>query len=324
MPRRAKYDEDGLDGLSKQQHRCLSLTQLTELGVPSATVAYRTHPIHGRWQRILPGVVLLHRGQPTPSEKAAAALIYCREDSILTGAFSLKLQRVRDVPVTGAVETLVPIERRRQSVRFVVVERTQTLPDPVEIDGLLCAPLARSLVDHCRRMHDVDTVRAQVAHVVQSRRCSAAVIAEVISQSQRRGSAAIRMVMGEIIAGVRSVVEAKARALIRGAGLPEPEWNLDLLDQNGRFIAAPDGWYDELGIALEVNSRKWHLDPDSWEATQRRWALMARLGIIVIPITPERLEKDPAGVLRDIAEALISAAGRPRPRVIAVRRSQVA
>ena len=85
----------------------------------------------------------------------------------------------------------------------------------------------------------------------------------------------------------------------------------------------PDGWY-EAGVALEVNSRKYHLDPESWEATQERWSRMARLDITVIPVTPQRRRRDSPGLMSDIRAALDSARLRPPPRVTFKRRSQAA
>jgi hypothetical protein len=39
---------------------------------------------------------------------------------------------------------------------------------------------------------------------------------------------------------------------------------------NGDFIACPDAWWPDAGVATEIDSRQWHLAPDDWERTMTR------------------------------------------------------
>ena len=36
------------------------------------------------------------------------------------------------------------------------------------------------------------------------------------------------------------------------------------------FVAVPDAWWPDVGVAVEVESREWHLSPEDWERTMRR------------------------------------------------------
>jgi len=162
-----------------------------------------------------------------------------------------------------------------------------------------------------------------VTQAIQRSRCTLSLLEETIHTVQRQRTAAVRYVALEIIAGIRSVEEGALRWELLRAGLPEPHWNVDLYTLDGKFICSPDGWY-AAGVALEVNSRKYHLDPESWEATQERWSRMARLDITVIPVTPQRRRRDSPGLMSDIRAALDSASLRPPPRVTFKRRSQAA
>jgi hypothetical protein len=54
-----------------------------------------------------------------------------------------------------------------------------------------------------------------------------------------------------------SELEDLARAAIVGAGLPEPEWQVDISDEQG-WIGRVDGLYRSARIVLELDSHEWH------------------------------------------------------------------
>jgi hypothetical protein len=97
----------------------------------------------------------------------------------------------------------------------------------------------------------------------------------------------------------------------RGPGGQETLFNPSLYAADGTFIARPDGWWPDLGIAIEVDSLEWHLSPQDHADTLARGRRMARYQIIVLRFTPRQLRTDPATVIRDIKEALKGARGRP-------------
>ena len=38
-------------------------------------------------------------------------------------------------------------------------------------------------------------------------------------------------------------------------------FNARLLTADGDFIASPDAWWSREGVAVEIDSREWHLNP---------------------------------------------------------------
>ena len=198
------------------------------------------------------------------------------------------------------------------------------MPTPRVVNGLACAPIARAVVDACRASADLDAVRAMAAEVIQRGLCSVAALADELRACSTRGSALPRRVMREISAGVRSVAEARARALILGAGLPMPEWNVLLRTPTGRIIASPDAYWAELGVALEIDSLEWHLSPERYQRTQARQRRMTRFGILVMPVTPGAVEEHPQEFLGELSDTLTRAVGRRRPDVLVTRRSAAA
>lgn len=116
---------------------------------------------------------------------------------------------------------------------------------------------------------------------------------------------------------MRSVGEAKARELVLGSALLRPLWNPRLVEaRTGRFIAVPDAWFDEVGLAWDVDSYEWHLSPADYDRTLARRVTMTAAAIWVVPHQPKRISTDGPAVLDELARNLAQAAARPRPQVI--------
>ena len=97
--------------------------------------------------------------------------------------------------------------------------------------------------------------------------------------------------------------------LITRHRLPTPLFNPRLY-LNGTFLACPDAWWQEAGVAVEVDSKEWHFSTEeSWQDTMRRHSRMTAAGILVIHVTPKQVRVEPGRVepgrvARDIAAAL--------------------
>jgi hypothetical protein len=213
---------------------------------------------------------------------------------------------------------LVPAATKRSDAGFVVIHRTRRMPREVICDGpVRYAPAERAVADTVRAMtvRDLDAVRAVVAGAVQQGRCTVADLAAELQAGPVRGSAAFREVLAEVIDGIRSPAEADLRNLIRASDLPQPLYNPKLYLPGGVFLAQPDAWWPEHGVAAEVDSREWHLSPTDWENTMARHARMSAAGIVVLHFSPRQQRDQPAEVIGTIASAL--AAGRPLPAITA-------
>ena len=291
---------------------------LEGVGLRRSTIAHRCRP-GGPWRSLLPGVILLHNAAPTRDDRRSAALLHCGTASLLTGLDALELHGMQRAPSpNGPVHVLVPEDRRRAGHGVALVERTERLP-VAEPGRWPLAPLDRAVLDFSRRCRDRDQVRSALAEAVQRRRCSPAGLVVELNAGSQRGSALPREVLREVADGVRSVAEAKARALLLETNLPRPLWNPTLVDAaTGVFIAVPDAWFDEVGLAWEIDSHEWHLDPEDHAQTLTRRVAMTARGIAVVPHTPGRITNEWAAVCDELRRNLAQAARRPRPAVIAV------
>ena len=110
--------------------------------------------------------------------------------------------------------------------------------------------------------------------------------------------------------GIRSTAEGDLRDLIRAACLPAPLFNASLYVGDS-FLARPDAWWPEAGVAVEVDSYEWHLSPADADRTRKRHDLMGAAGIIPLHVSPRQIRREHAEVAQMIQDALDSGLNRP-------------
>jgi hypothetical protein len=309
MPQLANVDRTALTGLVSKQHGVLVRDQVLACGVSDRMISYRLRN-GGPWQLLLPGVYLAATGVPTPAQREMAALLYAGPASMITGPAALFCHGVR-VAYTEIVDVLVPTPTQRCDQSFVRLHRTGRMPELMQARGeIRYAPVARAVADTARAMGGIGDVRAVVADAVQRGRCPLEMLVAEARGGPTRGSALLRQALAEVAIGVRSSTEGDFRDLIKRAGLPVPMFNPHLY-VGTRFIARPDCWWPDAGVAAEVDSREWHLSPRDWERTLARHALMSAYGIIVLHFTPQAIRTQHAVVAENLRSAL--EAGRNRP-----------
>ncbi|NED98554.1 hypothetical protein [Phytoactinopolyspora halotolerans] len=158
----------------------------------------------------------------------------------------------------------------------------------------------------CRggRSHAADAlrnVRALMCEAVQRDACTVDGLRRALDQAGRRHTALARRVLDDLDIGCRSAPECELRDLIRTSSiLPEPLWNRPLPGARGIY---PDACWPEARLVIEVDSRSFHGFGDAPGRTERRRAEYARLGWRVLPVTPQRIRQDPAGLLAEIEAA---------------------
>jgi hypothetical protein len=328
MPRTSAFDGHRLAALAARQHGVITRAQALECGMTARVVDYRIRG-GGPWQPLLPGVYLTHTGRPADEQREMAALLYAGPRSVLTGTAALRRHGLSaGRPATGgpvadaagAVDVLVPLTTQRADVSFARFHRTARLPEGFCVAGEeRFAFVPRAVADAVRLMANLNEVRAVVAEAVQRRRCSIEHLAKELGAGPSRGSALFRRALAEVAEGVRSAVEADLRDLIRWARLPTPLYNPRLL-VGGKFLAMPDCWWPESGVAGEADSRAWHFSPRDWEKTLARHARMSSHGIIVLHITPYRIRSQRREVADEIRRAL--AVGRELPQIRTISANQ--
>jgi very-short-patch-repair endonuclease len=109
-------------------------------------------------------------------------------------------------------------------------------------------------------------------------------------------------VLAEVGAGARSAGEAAFRELVRQAGLPEPELNVDVRTAGGRYCV--DMLWRKYGVAVEIDGMEWHLNAEFWRRDLLRQNHLHAAGVVVLRFPVTRLTADPTGVIAEIRATL--------------------
>jgi hypothetical protein len=310
MTRTTRLDCDALDRLLIQQLDVIARSQALAVGVTDNALRHRLRP-GGPWCGLLPGVYMAATGAPTTLQQEMAALLYAGPGSVITGPAALRSHHIR-TELTEFVDVLVPATRQRRDTGFVRLHRTTRMPTRTwEAGPVRYVPPPRAVADAVRALTSLRDVRAVVADAVQRSKCAIGSLVTELSEGPAKGSVLFREALADVADGIRSAAEGDLRDLLARSGLPMPLFNSSLYDGGGIFIARPDAWWPGLGIAVEVDSREWHMSPEDHARTLARGRRMARYQIVVLRFTPRQIRSQPAEVIKDIKAALEGAQGRP-------------
>ena len=279
--------------------------ELRAIGVPMSTISLRILP-GGPWQRVLPGVVAGHKGVLTRFEQRLGALAYAGPGSALTGMDALDVHglRSRGLRRSERVHVLIPHTSQKGSHSFAVLTRSRREVVSSVRGGLRVVPVARAVVDACRREDALDEVRELVAAAVQQRLCTVAEVAAELRLAQRQRTALPRAVLAEVAAGIRSVAEAKLRAGFERYGVPQPGWNVEIRNDAGELVVTLDAYWEDLDAELEINSVEWHLGPRAFKKTTQRQRVVVLTGRSTISVLPSEIDEDLEGICREVLQFL--------------------
>jgi hypothetical protein len=314
------YDSKSLARLLRQQDDLVTRKQSVACGLTNAALRRRIQP-GGPWQVLLPGIYLAATGVPTLRQRATAAYLFAGPGLAITGPAALSWHGIR--AYSGSeVDVLVPTTCHRVGVGFARLHRTAIDLDIGYCDGILrYAPPARAMTDTVRQMREIADVRAVLAAGVQQGKVQVWQLAEELARGPTRGSKLLRIALAEVAEGIRSATEGDLVDLVRWARLPMPMLNPRLL-VDGEFLACPDAWWPEAGVAAEADSREWHLSPADWAQTMARHARMSAHGIIVLHYPPSRIRAERREVAAELRAALQTGRG-PLPAIQALPVSSI-
>ncbi|MGW0393923.1 hypothetical protein ACWDYJ_24125 [Streptomyces sp. NPDC003042] len=312
--------------IARRQQNLVTYHQLKQAGIPSGTISGRSRR-GGPWQRLLPRVYLLQTGPPDHRQRALSTVLYAAEPvsdplsgstAALTGGAALALLGIRDAP-PQPLDVLVRSPRSVAAVGPVRPRSTTRWPATIQVCGVPSARPVRAAADFAARTADADLVRSVLANVVQGGWCHPHDLHAELRAGRIRNRPAIRAAAAELIAGVRSVAEGHARDTLTATDLPTPLWNARLYSPSGRFLASPDAYWPEEGVALEIDSAEYHYTRDAWQATLHRRLRLESHGVLVASTTPAIFRDTPADVIAALRALLVLGASRAAPPAVTAR-----
>lgn len=178
------------------------------------------------------------------------------------------------------------------------------------------------MADTARLLRTSDDVTTLVLEAVQRGVTSIPALRHELEAGGRPGSLLLRQALGIAELGVWSLPESGLEtALAHSRTLPAVMANPELRTSTGERLPTPDGWFDDVGLALQVHSLRWHALGADWEGTVIRDSVFVEHGITVVAFTPQRISTDPDWVVRRVETIHAALSGRGRPAVVVSPRS---
>jgi hypothetical protein len=159
--------------------------------------------------------------------------------------------------------------------------------------------------------------RAIVLEAVQRRLVAVPGLRHELLAGPRAGAAVVASALREAEVGAWSFPEADLARLVGSSKTLPVMWLNPVLTVGGQRLPTPDGWFDDVALAVQVHSRQFHAGELDWEATVAADGVFAEHGVPVLAVTPKQIARTPDDVVARIERAHEAAGRRPRPAVVA-------
>ena len=312
MPRRLALARH-LPRLLETQDQVLTLAQARACGYTRGSI---DHALAGsRWQRLLPGVVLLHDQEPNRRQLVNAAALWAGAGAAIDGE-SACLWHGMPVPHLDptTVHVVVPYDSGARSRDFVVVRRSELIVVGGRGAVASYVDAATAVVVAARRIADDRAAVGLLARPLQTGDVTLDDLLAAHMHAPPRGSRKVGRALDQLTVGVRSGGESAAHRLLAGSRvLPTVRWNRWLRLPDGGGLVCVDGLIEDAGMVLELNSRRYHAWAMAFEDTEARQLRLVAADLVVAPMTPRRVRVEGPAMLRDVEQAYLANAGRGMP-----------
>jgi hypothetical protein len=303
------FGDNELAALAATQHGVVSRAQIKACGLSDRAIVERVRA--GRLHRIHRGVYAVGHTALGGEGRRLAAVLACGPAAVLSHATAASVWGLRQTD-SARIDVTVPSGAGRRGPAIVRLRRRPGLiaADVTRKDGLPVTTVARTLLDLSATLRAKQLDRAvEQAEILQL--LDVAAIDELLARERGRPGAARLSRALQVYApepATRSQLEADFLTLVAAHGLPRP-----LVNQIIEGLEVDAHWPRALLVA-ELDGRRHHATTAAFERDRERDAALAAAGYTVMRFTWRRIQRDPAGVARDVREALSarSAAGTGR------------
>ena len=311
-----------LTALVAAQDGLVHRRQLHEHGVSDGELRWAN--AHS-WQLVLPDVFATFTGRLDPRQRLVAAALFAGPQAALAAAAAARWHGLNGLPRADHLQFLVPSTLAARRSGPVLLRRTDR-PDEHVWDRSplrICSP-ARAVADAVRDLRSQTEASAVVVEAVQRGIVSLQGLRVELEDGPVRWSRLLRQALRVAETGVWSLPENDlAQVLARSALIPELWSNPELHAADGTRLPTPDGWLDQVGLALQVHSVRWHSMSTDWEGTVLRDGVYAEHAVPVLAFTPRRITTEPDWVVERVERVVSTLRGRERPPVVATPRNRL-
>lgn len=261
----------GVGDVAASHHAAISRSQAVASGLGPAHITYELE--RSALRPLAPRVFGIHGAPNTWQQLAMAATLTANHAAVLPHRAAARVHGI-DGFTSDLVEVTVP-HGRRVRIDGVVVHQA-AVPDDhlVEIDGIPCTSLARTIVDLPQVVSPRMVERAIDDY--QRKGYSLDWLEQVAIGWQRRGRRGSAVILRSIEARRRSGAvrgswfEKLIEEIIASPLLPPPVQQHVIYDSKGKFIARVDLAFPEVRLGVEAHSRSFHTGIHQEIVDQRR------------------------------------------------------
>jgi Transcriptional regulator, AbiEi antitoxin len=282
--------------VARRQHGVLTRSQLVELGLSESNVEYRLQA--GRLQALHRGVYGLG---PLQSKRARwmAAVLAGGNGAVLSHRSAAQLWGLI-AGFSGPIHLTVPTKRTRPAV---LLHRSNVPDDErTEVEGIPVTTVPRTILDCAATMTERQLERL-INEADVLRLYDRLSIPTLLHRYPRRpGSPRLWVALQKRNAGstrTRSDLEELLIELTDELGLPRPETNVILVIDGETFEI--DALWRAERLAVELDSREFHLTPLAFERDRRRDRKLSAAGWRPVRITWRQMTEERPAVGRDLS-----------------------
>jgi very-short-patch-repair endonuclease len=263
----------------------------------------------GRLIRVHRGVYAVDHLEPVPLADESAALLACGEGAVLSHATAASLWGILPRQA-GAVHVTAHGHERGRAIAGIQLHRARALTDGDvgSAAGLPVTSPARTLHDVAPCVSDYALERALDEALARGLVSRTKLTEELDHASGRGGGALLRRLIADRTIGTgvsRSRANARFLAMVRAAGLPDPQTNLKL----GAFEA--DFYWPRAQVAVEVDGYQWHSTRSAFERDRRKDAAFREARIDLTRVTWVQMDDEPLAVVARLARSIAERTRRP-------------
>ena len=239
----------------------------------------------------------------TPELRIEAARRRLPPEAVFSGLTAAWLHGL-DVGARDAIEVTVPRNTGISARAEIEVRRATLMPkEIVSVRGKRATSILRTLGDLCRRLSVTEAVviadMALHTHRVKLDDLTAA----CVRRARHFGVASLRRVVGFAEPAAESPMESRLRMLLMLAGLPRPQAQESLHDDQGRFLGRADLYYPSHRLALEYDGA---MHRTSLVEDNRRQNRLVAAGIRLLRFTASDVLHNPDSVATQVRGYLAS------------------
>jgi predicted transcriptional regulator of viral defense system len=255
-----------LAGLASRQDGALSRKQLVAAGFDADAIVRRVR--RGRWQVLFRGVYATFSGEPNRATWLWAALLRAGSGAVLSHQTAAELHGLIDT-AASAIFVTVPSSRRVRARGLIVClsARVGAAVQPNRVPPR--TSVEETVLDLVDAADSVDDACGWVTRACGRRLTTAARLRTALAARKKmRWRPELTEILDAAGDGVHSPLEYRyVRNVERAHGLPRSRRQVRVAIEG--TVAYRDVYYEEYGLAVELDGRLAHPDEDRWRDRRR-------------------------------------------------------